>query len=263
VSSRRPKEPLPPALPPAERTVGQLVAETIRFYGSHFWPSLALGIGPAALTIAAAPLGRDARLAVIVPGGALAFAISYAGASVLVSQQRPVPQRSLLVAFAAGVLAYVPLPILSLAFILPAFAWLAFVGLAVPVAVIEGLGLRASFGRAVRLARADYVHALGSLATLAIVTFLSQAVLFLVLRGAGEAALRVAAFLAQLVVTPVLFLGAALLYFDQAARELGSRPLTLKRRRRGHADVPTDDDADRPGRPDTKGKPRPATRGKQ
>src|SRR4051795_11542471 len=34
----------PVALPPAERTVGQLVAESIRFYGDHFWAVLALGI---------------------------------------------------------------------------------------------------------------------------------------------------------------------------------------------------------------------------
>src|ERR1035437_6991542 len=32
----RASEPLPAALPPAERTVGQLVAESIRFYGDHF-----------------------------------------------------------------------------------------------------------------------------------------------------------------------------------------------------------------------------------
>ena len=35
---------LPPPLPPHERTMGQLVAETIRFYGNHFWRALPLGI---------------------------------------------------------------------------------------------------------------------------------------------------------------------------------------------------------------------------
>jgi ABC-type Na+ efflux pump permease subunit len=62
------------------------------------------------------------------------------------------------------------------------------------------------------------VHALGSLATLAIVFFLTRFVLFFLLRGAGNAADRVAIFLADLVIAPVVFLGAALLYFDQAAR---------------------------------------------
>ena len=38
--------PLPPPLPPETRTVGQLVAETIRLYGSRFLPVLALGLKP-------------------------------------------------------------------------------------------------------------------------------------------------------------------------------------------------------------------------
>lgn len=257
--ARRGQEPLPPALPHGQRTVGQLVAETIKFYGAHFWPSLALGLGPALLTILAAPLDRNERIAVVVPGGAIAFALSYVGAAVLVAPERPSDRRPLWIAFAAGVLIYVPLPLLSLVFILPAFAWLALVGLAVPVAVIERTTLRASFARAIGLARADYVHALGSLATLAIATFLSQTVLFFLLRGAGEAAIRGAAFLAQLVISPVLFLGAALLYFDQAARALVS-PETLTTRSRD-AHLPADDDAHGPGSPDPEGQSRPAARG--
>jgi hypothetical protein len=39
---------LPPPLPPAERTVGQLVAESINFYRHRFWPSLLLGFPPPA-----------------------------------------------------------------------------------------------------------------------------------------------------------------------------------------------------------------------
>ena len=40
----RPKEPLPPPLPPETRPVGQLIAESMRLYGRRFWPSLALGL---------------------------------------------------------------------------------------------------------------------------------------------------------------------------------------------------------------------------
>ena len=40
---------LPPPLPPEDRTVGQLVAETIRLYGRRFWASLPLGL-PLAVT---------------------------------------------------------------------------------------------------------------------------------------------------------------------------------------------------------------------
>ena len=66
--------------------------------------------------------------------------------------------------------------------------------------------------------RADFVHALGTLATLAIVVFLTQTVLVFLLRGAGGAALSTALFLANVIVSPLLFVGAALLYLDQAAR---------------------------------------------
>jgi hypothetical protein len=43
-------------------------------------------------------------------------------------------------------------------------------------------------------------------------------VLFFLLRGQADAAERAAAFLGDLVVSPILYLGAALVYFDQAAR---------------------------------------------
>jgi hypothetical protein len=99
-----------------------------------------------------------------------------------------------------------------------ALAWYAFLGLAGPAALIEGRGVVDSLRRSVRLARADYVHALGSVATLAILVVLCVLMLFLVLANLGEQAPRVAAVLAVFVVSPLFFLGTALLYFDQAAR---------------------------------------------
>ena len=35
---------LPPPLPPEARTIGQVIAETIRAYGSDFWRALPLGV---------------------------------------------------------------------------------------------------------------------------------------------------------------------------------------------------------------------------
>ena len=35
---------LPAPLPPAERTIGQVIAETIRAYGANFWRALPLGV---------------------------------------------------------------------------------------------------------------------------------------------------------------------------------------------------------------------------
>jgi hypothetical protein len=205
--------------------VGQLVAEAVRFYGSRFWPSLALGIPPAILVVAVAPLDRIERLVVVVTAGALLVTASYVAACALVAGRRP---GSLALAYAVGVLVFAPTPVLATAFILPALAWLAFLGFAVPAVLLEECGFRAAFRRGIELARADYVHALGSLATLVIVVFLCQGVLFFLLRGTGEAAIAVAGFLASLVISPVLFLGSALLYYDQAARV--PRGLTSKPR---------------------------------
>jgi hypothetical protein len=217
---------LPPPLPPEQRTVGQLVAEAIRLYGRRFWRSLSLGIGPAILVVAGAPLTQRERLLLVVTAGTLLVTASYVAACALVGEER---RGSLVVAFAAGALAFAPAPLLASAFILPALAWLAFVGFAVPAVLVEGRGFREAFRRSVELARADYVHALGSIATLAIVVFLSQGVLFFLLRGAGESAVAVAGFLANLVISPLLFLGAALLYYDQAARVRSSGDGALPR----------------------------------
>jgi hypothetical protein len=208
---------VPPALPPAERTVGQLVAETVRLYQRRFWASLSVGILPAALTIGVALAPRSVRFPVSVVLVPVLLGASFVAAACIAADRRP-PLRGLAIPFACGVVAFAPVPFLILLFVLPALAWLAFVGLAVPAALIEELGFRDALARGTQLARADYVHALGSLATLAIVAFLTQSVLFFLLRGAGGAALWVASFLADLVIAPLVLLGLALLYTDQAAR---------------------------------------------
>jgi hypothetical protein len=76
--------------------------------------------------------------------------------------------------------------------------------------------------RALELARADYIHAAGSLATLTIVFVLTRLALAFLLRAQADNTIRVAVTIADVVISPLLFLGAALLYVDQAAR-VGSR----------------------------------------
>ena len=206
---------VPPPLPPAERTVGQLVAESLRLYGRRFWPSLALGVPPAILNLLARVLD-DTLLLVVVPiAGGLLLSLSYVGAVSLASEQPVAAAR----AVAGGVLVFLPFPFFTAFFILPGLVWLAAFGLVVPVLALERIGFWLAFLRAYKLARADFVHALGSLATLAILVFLTQSTLFFLLRGTGDQTLDIASFVAALVVSPLLFLGSALLYFDQAARE--------------------------------------------
>lgn len=210
-------EPLPAALPPETRTVGQLIAETVRLYQRRFWAALALGVPPAALTLVGAALPSRLRFVFAPTAGAVALSVSLVAASCIVLERRPAP-RQLAIAFACGCVTFVPAPFLTLLFILPAFAWIALVGLSVPAAVAEPLGFVPAIARGTKIARADLAHAIGSVVTLALVAFLTQTVLFFLLRGSGHATLWAASFLAVLVISPLVFLGVALLYLDQAAR---------------------------------------------
>jgi hypothetical protein len=260
---RKEEQPLPPPLPPAERTVGQLVAETLRLYGRRFFPSLALGIGPAVLAVTAAALeGRALVLFVVLTGPPLLSA-SYVGAAFVAGEEER-PRGSRAVAFAIGLAAFLPLTVARV-WVFPGIyivvlAYFALVALGVPAALYERLGVVAAFRRGVRLARADYVHALGSVATLVITIILTMFALFFLLARFGEATLPVAAFLAFLVLAPVFFLGCTLLYDDNAARAVDSAS-RKRRRRRGDADVHPALDPDGTGRPDAQVEPRAAARG--
>jgi hypothetical protein len=229
------------------------VAESLRLYGARFWPSLALGIGPALLGIAAAELGDPARIVVVLAAGPVLLSASYAGAVALV---RPVARgRQVRIALAVGSLAFLPLCVSRL-WIFPgiyllALGWLALVGLSVPAALVERRGFVDALRRGMQLARADYIHAIGSLATLVITTFLTGLVLFFALREASDQAIRVAGLLAILVLAPVFMLGAAVLYLDQSARvESGTRT-----RRKRNADLHPSVEPDVAGRPDPEVEP--------
>jgi hypothetical protein len=219
------REPLPPPLPPETRTVGQLVAESLRLYGNRFLLVLPLGVPMAVADLLASGGTTADRVAVLVIFAPLLSA-TYAAASAIVSSSRPGGRRWF-AAILLGTLVFVPAAIFFPWFALLSVAWLALLGLVVPVAMIEAGGPWAVVRRAVALARADYVHAVGSLATLVIVFVLTRLALAFVLRAQGDNTIRVAIFLSDLVVSPLLFLGAALLYVDQAARAaVRSRPAT-------------------------------------
>jgi hypothetical protein len=204
-------------LPPETRTAGQVVAETLRLYGSRFFPCVSLGIGPAAVGLAATYFDGTGSGVILYLLAVCALAASYVGATLLVHDVKPTG-RSLTVALVASVAIYLPVPALTAAILVPAVLWLALVGLVVPVVLIEGLDVGAAFRRAVRLGRIDFSHMTLSLAALWILVVLMVFGMSVLIRtGSGETA-RIAVFLSTLVLTPITFLGGALLYSDQAAR---------------------------------------------
>jgi hypothetical protein len=235
---------LPPPLPPERRTVGQLVAEAIRLYGATFLHALPLGLIVAGANLVAVGQPRP-EATIVLAAAAPVFTIGYAYATTLAIGVRP-PRRAWLVALLVGVAVWLVAALLFPWFSLAAVLWLALVGLAVPVALVEGTSPLESLRRGLALGRIDYLHAAGSLATLFILFVLTRTGLALLLASQADNTVRTAVFLADLVLAPMLFLGGALLYGDQEAR-LRSRAVLREER---DADLPDAHDADREGRPD-------------
>src|SRR5437764_6002175 len=114
----------PAALPPAQRTVGQLVAESIRFYGDHFWPVLLLGLPFLAIDVIS--LNSSVTTQTIVAwilGPAICAA--YVRACMLL-EKAFWSWRAYLVAL----IVYLPFPVLTRIYVLPGLAWFGLIGLA-------------------------------------------------------------------------------------------------------------------------------------
>ena len=216
LSYPRAGEPLPAALPPGERTVGQLVAESIRLYGQRFWKIIPLGLVFVGVDLAS--LGRSVSVQTLVLWGfGPLFAAAYVRASAIALPGKP-SRRAFANAFLVALIVFVPFPVLVRLYILPGIAFFALIGLGVPAALVEGLGVRAGLRRGLQLGRADAVHAVAGLATLSLVFGVSRYALLVLLHTQGNQTQDVAAVLSDLVLSPLLFIGSALLYVDQAAR---------------------------------------------
>jgi hypothetical protein len=242
---------------PAERTVGQLIADAIKLYGHRFWRGLGLGIPAAAFTIGASFLDGSARVGYGVIVGPFALALSYVWAVTLATDARDARGGALLV----GAVAFLPLAasrvLVFTGVYFVALAWFALVGLAVPSVLVEGRGLRDALQHGFRLARADFVHAFGTVAALAIVVIVSIFSLSLLLAGFGAQSVTVSAVMAVIVMSPLFFVGCALLYVDQKARLESGSPRRRRRDARLHHAV----EPDRAGRADAEVEPGPAARG--
>jgi hypothetical protein len=216
--------PLPPPLPPAERTVGQVIAESLRLYGRRFWASLGLGVPPALFTLGLDVLEDGTRVVFGFVAGPPLLAASLVGAVLLAGEPR---RGSVVAAFVAALPAFVVFAAARLFLFagsyLLAVLWFALLGLAASAVLVEGRGVPGAWRRSLRLARADLVHAVGTVAALAVIIGICLFLLFFLLTGFGEQGGRAAALIAVLVAGPLFFLGTALLYFDQEARDNARR----------------------------------------
>ena len=136
-------------------------------------------------------------------------------------------------AYVAGVIAWLPLYVFSFAAL----------GLAVPAVLVEGRTGWGALRRGWSLARVDLTHSLGGIAGMLVTWWVTSSVMTLLLRAGSQHTLQIAAGLSVLVVSPVFFLGSALLYQDQAARVSSRRQSTRSRR----AALPDAVDPDRSG----------------
>jgi hypothetical protein len=243
---------LPPPLPPERRTVGQLVAESIRLFGGNFVRALPIGLVVAGINQATLGLGRIPTGIVLLLAGPV-FTLAYAYATQLVSGVHA-SAGAWVVSLVAGTLVWAPAALLFPWFALAAVLWLGLVGLAVPAAMVERTSVTDSLRRGLALGRVDYLHAAGSLATVVILFVLVRLGLALLLESQADNTVRTALFLADTVLAPMLFLGGAVLYGDQEAR-LRSRE---ERREERDADVPDAHHADREGSPDPPREPSPS-----
>jgi hypothetical protein len=196
--------------------VGQLVAETLKLYGDRFWAVIPLGL-PLAV-VDQLTVGQDVATSIAVFAlAAPVFSGAYAYACTVVSG-RQAPRRNWLLAVGTGSIVFVPAAFLLPWFSLAAVVWLALFGFVVPAVMIEGRGLTAALRRTVELARSDVVHAVGGLATLVLLYGITQRALLQLLHSQADNTARASILLADVVLAPILFVGAVLLFDNLAAR---------------------------------------------
>jgi hypothetical protein len=214
--------------------LGELFAETVHIYGQRIWAVVSIGLFLAGSLLVAELVGHVAGYVAIV---SLAFTFAYAAAARVVAGD-PVAEAWAQVGVRIPVLLILTV-VVSIPFVLGRIdavlflfgvAWLAFVGLSIPVAVLERdpesetwygrLGY--PLHRGVSLALTEYLHVLGIAAALVILYVLLGPVLSVLLTGFADNGSLAASLIANGVLGPFFFLGLSVLYFEQRARALSS-----------------------------------------
>jgi hypothetical protein len=218
--------------------LGELLAEAVRLYGERLWAVAGVGLFLAGALLLASLLGH---LLVVIAIVAPAVTVSYSVAVRLAlgdPAREAWAQAGLRAPILAPLTVVVSVPfVLGIVDVLILFfsvAWLSFVGLAIPVAMIERAPQATSwFGRvgfaltrATDLARAEFLHVLGVSAALVVIYALLGPILAVLLTGFADNGNLAATVIANGVLGPFFFLGLSVLYFEQKARiaKLGAGP---------------------------------------
>jgi hypothetical protein len=214
--------------------LSELLAETVRLYGHRFGAAIGLGLptGGAFLASLVLPLALD----IVVVG--IAFTASYAAAARLTAGDpfwEAWAQVGLRLPILLVLMVVVAVPfavaLTQLFLLVPAVAWLGLTGFSIPVTMLErdpeegNWFQRVGFtlSRALSLARAEPLHAIGIAAALVIVYVVLGIVLTGALVGFADNGRTIAAAIAQVILAPLFFLGLSVLYFEQKVRALSSR----------------------------------------
>lgn len=215
--------------------LSELLAEAVRLYGHRFTAAIGLGLptGAAFLATLATPLALDIVILAIV------FTASFAVAARLTAGDpfwEAWAQTGVRLPTLAVLTVVVAVPfavaVTQLFLLVPAVAWLGLMGFSIPVAMLEQdpqarnwferVGFTLS--RSVALARVELLHAIGIAAALFLVDVVLGIVLASALVGFADNGREIAVAIAQVILAPLFFLGLSVLYFEQRARALSSRP---------------------------------------
>jgi hypothetical protein len=216
-------------------SLGELLSETVRIYSVRPRAAIGLGLveGGAFLLARITPDLLDVLVI------AVAFTAIYGAAARLVSgdtfaeawAQVFVRAPTLIVlTFVVAVPVVIAIPYLFL--LVVGALWIALMGFSIPVAMLERDQsvtnpfdrIAFSLLRSIRLARVEYLHALGVIAALLLIYLLLGIVLAQALVGFADNGEVIAAAFVQVVLAPFFFLGLSVLYFEQRARAAVSSP---------------------------------------
>jgi hypothetical protein len=215
--------------------LGELLSETIRIYTQRPWAAIGLGlvVGGADLLGELTPDLMDvlvtalALTAAFAAASRIVFGDSFGEAWAQVAVRSPV---LLVLTFIVTVPALIAIPIYFLLII--GALWVALMSFSIPVAMLErdpevtNVFDRIAYSllRSIRLARAEYLHALGVIAALIMLYLVAAFALGVALIGFADNGMLAAAALVRVVLVPFVVIGLSVLYFEQRARTAVSSP---------------------------------------